>query len=162
MALAYYLMMPRTPQIYYGTEILMNDFEKPGDHGLVRTDFPGGWAGDAVNAFTGEGLTEDQKGMQSFLKTVLNYRKTSKAMHEGETKHFGPRGGIYVLFRMHEDEIVGIVINKTETTEIETSILSEMNLDGNKLKDIVTGETIIWGEKLPIHPKSVTLFTTKL
>lgn len=162
MALAYYLMMPRTPQIYYGTEILMNDFEKPGDHGLVRTDFPGGWAGDAVNAFTGEGLTDDQKGMQSFLKTVLNYRKTSKAMHEGETKHFAPLGGIYALFRMHGDEIVGIVINKTDTTEIETSILSEMKLDGKKLKDIVTGETMTWGEKLPIHANNVTLFTTKL
>lgn len=162
MALAYYLMMPRTPQIYYGTEILMNDFEKPGDHGLVRTDFPGGWAGDAVNAFTGEGLTDEQKGMQSFLKTVLNYRKTSKAMHEGETKHFAPRGGIYALFRVHGDEVVGIVINKTDTTEIETSILEEMNLNGKTLKDIVTGETMTWGEKLPIHANNVTLFTTKL
>ncbi len=161
-ALAYYLMMPRTPQIYYGTEILMNDFEKPGDHGLVRTDFPGGWAGDTVNAFTGEGLTDEQKGMQSFLKTVLNYRKTSKGMHVGETKHFAPRGGIYALFRMHGDEVVGLVINKTDTTEIETSILEEMNLNGKTLKDIVTGETMTWGEKLPIHANNVTLFTTKL
>ena len=162
MALAYYLMMPRTPQIYYGTEILMNDFEKPGDHGLVRTDFPGGWDGDAVNAFTGEGLTEDQKGMQSFLKTVLNYRKSSKAMQEGKTLHFAPRGGIYALFRIHEDEVVGIVINKSETTEIETSILSEMNMNGKQLKDILSGETMTWGEKLSIHTKGVTLFTTKL
>ena len=38
----------------------------PGDHGLIRTDFPGGWKDDAVNAFTGEGLNEYQKDMQSF------------------------------------------------------------------------------------------------
>ena len=43
MAISYLLMLPRIPQLYYGTEILMNDFEKPGDLGLIRTDFPGGW-----------------------------------------------------------------------------------------------------------------------
>ena len=32
--------------MYYGTEILMDDFAKPGDHGLIRTDFPGGWEND--------------------------------------------------------------------------------------------------------------------
>jgi len=79
MALSYLLMMPRIPQLYYGTEILMDDFDNPGDHGLIRTDFPGGWQGDTVNAFTGEGLTSEQKSMQSFLKKVLNYRKTSEA-----------------------------------------------------------------------------------
>ena len=26
----------------------------PGDHGIIRTDFPGGWANDTVNAFTGK------------------------------------------------------------------------------------------------------------
>ena len=66
MALSFYLMMPRTPQIYYGTEILMEDFAKPGDHGLIRTDFPGGWEGDAVNVFTKDGLSKDQKDMQAF------------------------------------------------------------------------------------------------
>jgi glycosidase len=155
-------MMPRTPQIYYGTEILMNDFEKPGDHGLVRTDFPGGWDGDAVNAFTGEGLTDDQKGMQSFLKTLLNYRKSSKAMQEGKTVHFGPRGGIYPLFRIYEDEIVGIIINKSDMTSVETELVKEIGLDGKKVKDIITGQEMTWGEKINIHPKGVMLFTTKL
>ena len=115
MALGYLLTMPRTVQIYYGTEILMADFEKPGDHGLIRTDFPGGWEGDAVNAFTGEGLSADQKDMQSFLKTVLNYRKTSEAIHNGKTIHFAPRNGIYALFRTNGDETVGVILNKTKT-----------------------------------------------
>ena len=90
MALSYLLTLPRIPQIYYGTEILMNDFEKPGDHGLVRTDFPGGWQGDTVNAFSGEGLTAEQKDMQTYLKKLVNFRKNSKAIHEGQTVHFEP------------------------------------------------------------------------
>ena len=162
MALAYYLMMPRTPQIYYGTEILMEDFKKPGDHGLIRTDFPGGWNGDDVNAFTGEGLTADQKDMQNFLKTLLNYRKSSKAMHEGKTIHFAPRGGIYAMFRIHEDEIVAVILNKSDITEIESEVVKEIGLDGKKVKDVITGKEMDWGKMITINPKSVTLLTTKL
>ena len=44
----------------------MNDFDKPGDHGLIRTDFPGGWNGDAVNAFTGENLSVEKKEKSIF------------------------------------------------------------------------------------------------
>ncbi|MCL4161878.1 UNVERIFIED_CONTAM: hypothetical protein GTU68_008970, partial [Idotea baltica] len=40
MAIATVLLLPRIPQIYYGTEVLISDIEKPGDHGLIRTDFP--------------------------------------------------------------------------------------------------------------------------
>ena len=43
MAISLMLILPRIPQILYGTEILMQDTAKPGDHGLIRTDFPGGW-----------------------------------------------------------------------------------------------------------------------
>ena len=162
MALGYYLMMPRTPQIYYGTEILMEDFKKPGDHGLIRTDFPGGWNGDAVNAFTGAGLTNDQKDMQNFLKTLLNYRKSSKAMQEGKTIHFAPKDGVYVLFRIHEDEIVGIVLNKSEYDLISASKFEEVGLFGKRIKDIITQKEMTWKDEMPINAKGVTLFTTKL
>lgn len=162
MALSYYLMMPRTPQIYYGTEILMDDFKKPGDHGLIRTDFPGGWNGDSVNAFTGKGLTADQKDMQLFLKKVLNYRKSSKAMHEGKTIHFAPRGGLYVLFRMYEDEVVAIFLNKSDRTSVASEMVKEIGIEGKKVKNIITGDEMTWQGELKINPKGVTLFTTKL
>ena len=161
MALGYLLAMPRTAQIYYGTEILMDDFEKPGDHGLIRTDFPGGWDGDAVNAFTGDGLTADQKGMQRYLKTILNYRKSSKAIQDGKTVHFVPKDGIYVMFRMHEDEIVAVILNKSDATSIETAMVKEMGLDGKKMKNIVSGASFIWSDKLSINPNGITLLTTK-
>ncbi len=161
MALGYLLAMPRTAQIYYGTEILMDDFEKPGDHGLIRTDFPGGWDGDAVNAFTGDGLTADQKGMQRYLKTILNYRKSSKAIHDGKTIHFAPKDGIYIMFRMHDDEIVAVILNKSDATSIGTEVIKEMGLEGKQMKNIVSGASFIWGDKLSINPNGITLLTTK-
>ena len=162
MALAYYLMMPRTPQIYYGTEILMEDFKKPGDHGLIRTDFPGGWQGDSINAFTGEGLSKDQKDMQSFLKTLLNYRKSSKAMQEGATIHFAPKDGIYALFRMDGDEIVAIILNKTKVNSLSTKTFEEIGLNGKKVKNVITEVQSDWQDIININPNGVTLLTTKM
>ncbi|HKK58941.1 MAG TPA: cyclomaltodextrinase C-terminal domain-containing protein, partial [Salinivirga sp.] len=162
MALGYILAMPRTVQIYYGTEILMADFEKPGDHGLIRTDFPGGWAGDEVNAFTGEGLSNDQKDMQNFVKKVVNYRKQSKAIHEGKTIHFAPKDGIYVLFRSHADETIVVIINKTNQSSTDTKRFAEMELNGKTLKNVVSNESLTWAESINIQPNGLTFLTTKL
>lgn len=162
-ALGYYSVIPRTLQMYYGTEILMNDFEKPGDHGLVRTDFPGGWPGDGVNAFTGEGLTANQKDMQQYLKTLLNYRKTSEAIHNGKTVHFAPFLGTYFLFRVHNNETVVHIINKNnDEIEIDLKRYAEMGLEGKTLKNIITGNTITWGESITLNQRGNLILTTKL
>ena len=51
MAMAFLFTTRGTLQFYYGTEILMGN---PGteDHGIIRSDFPGGLEGDPINAFT--------------------------------------------------------------------------------------------------------------
>ena len=51
MAQAFLLTTRGIPQVYYGTEILLSDSIKPGDHGVLREDFPGGWDHDKKNAF---------------------------------------------------------------------------------------------------------------
>ena len=162
MALATVLTLPRIPQIYYGTEVLMNDFENPGDHGLIRSDFPGGWASDKINAFTGEGLTDAQKEMQSFLKKVLNYRKNSKALHEGKTVHFSPFSGTYFLFRIVEDEVVVLILNKSDIPlTIDLSRYSEIGLEGKKLQNIITGEEMLWADSLQLDSRGVIILTSK-
>lgn len=162
MALSYVLTLPRIPQVYYGTEILMHDFDKPGDHGLIRTDFPGGWEGDKINAFTGEGLKPDQKNMQSYLKKILNYRKESAAIHEGETVHFAPENGVYVLFRIAEGETVVHILNKNQTkVTLNLERFKEIGLEGKTLKNIVSGELVKWNKVLLLDKKGSTMLTTK-
>ena len=163
MALSYVLALPRIPQIYYGTEILMNDFEKPGDHGLIRSDFPGGWQDDAVNAFTGEGLTNAQKDMQLFLKKILNYRKTSDAIHHGKTIHFAPFLRSYFLFRVTEEETFVHIINKNEQPiSIDLKRYAEIGLNGKTLKNIVTNETFVWEDEIILNQRGSLLLTTKI
>ncbi|MHB1196929.1 MAG: glycoside hydrolase family 13 protein [Lutibacter sp.] len=163
MALGYMLALPRISQLYYGTEILMQNSAKPGDHGLIRTDFPGGWKDDKSNAFIGEGLTSEQAEMQSFLKKVLNYRKNSEAIHSGKTIHFAPENGVYTLFRIKNDEIVTVILNKNEKPiSLNLNRFEEVGLTGKSVKNIVTGETFIFENNLEIGSKGVLMFTTKL
>ena len=160
MALSTLLMLPRIPQIYYGTEILMQDFENPGDHGLIRTDFPGGWAGDQVNAFNGEGLNEDQKDMQNYLKTLLNFRKNSAAIHHGKTVHFAPNSGVYFLFRQIEDDIAFLILNKNETPiSVDLNRLKELNFNGKTFQNVLTKEIFIWQDSLRLAKKGSYIFS---
>ncbi len=163
MGLAYMLMLPRIPQIYYGTEILMSDAANPGDHGLIRTDFPGGWENDETNAFTGEGLSKEQAEMQNYLKTLLNYRQNSVAIHKGETLHFAPQDGTYVLSRALENEQVIVILNKNEeAVNLNLERFEELGLQGTAVRNILTGEEITWGRELELPFKGAFIFTTKL
>lgn len=163
MALSYLLSLPRIPQLYYGTEILMDDFEKPGDHGLIRTDFPGGWENDDVNAFTGTGLTAAQKDMQDYLKTLLHFRKNSAAIHEGETVHFAPFLGTYFLFRTLNEEIVVHIINKNDKPiAIDLKRYAEMGLEGKTLTNVITGAPFVWNDVIHLTKRGSVLLTTKM
>lgn len=162
MALGYIFTLPRIVQFYYGTEILMNDSAKPGDHGLIRTDFPGGWQGDKVNAFTGEGLTAEQKDMQLYVKKLLNYRKDSQAIIEGKTIHFAPENGVYVLFRAIENEIVAVILNKNKTQlNLNLDRFDEMGLKGKSLTNIITSEKVAWNDYLTLKSEGIIILTTK-
>jgi len=162
MALGYMLALPRIPQLYYGAEILMQNSAKPGDHGLIRTDFPGGWKDDKVNAFTGEGLTSNQVEMQSFLKKLLNYRKNSEAIHSGKTIHFAPKNGVYTLFRIRNDEIVTVILNKNDKPiSLDLNRFEEVGLTGKLVKNIITDEAFMFENNLEIGSKGVLMFTTK-
>ncbi|MFT7606218.1 MAG: glycosidase, partial [Saprospiraceae bacterium] len=81
-AIAYILTVRGVPQFYYGTEILMTN-PGTGDHGIIRSDFPGGWEGDTINAFNNIGLTTQQMDAHAFFKKLLNWRKTATVVHHG-------------------------------------------------------------------------------
>ena len=75
-------------------------------------------------------------------------------MQEGKTIHFAPRGGIYAWFRIYEDEIVTVILNKSDITEIESVVVEEIGLSGKKVKDVITGKEMDWGEMIKINPNS--------
>ena len=161
MALAFILTTPRIPQVYYGTEVLMQNSDKPGDHGRIRTDFPGGWEGDPKNGFTGEGLTVEQTRMQEYLRRLLTFRKQSQAIQNGDLIHFAPKDGIYLLSRTEGEETVVVILNKNESPfTLSLRRFEELGLYGLALRNVLTDERIEWSESLRLKGPGAFIFTT--
>ncbi|QGZ39435.1 glycosidase [Pseudoduganella flava] len=142
MALAYVLTAPRIPQLYYGTEILMPSTKEGRDDASYRRDFPGGWAGDKVNAFTGAGLTRQQREAQAFVKKLLNWRKGATVIHAGRTMHFGPQQDTYVFFRYDDKAKVMVALNKNrQAVTLDAARFGEMLHGVTQGRDVITGQT---------------------
>ena len=155
MAMAYFATMRGIPQFYYGTEILMDSTEDH-SHGYIRSDFPGGWAGDEVNAFSGDGLSAEQKAGQDYLRTLLNWRKDKPVIHSGKTMHFVPDDGTYVYFRYDDEDSVMVVLNKnTDTVELELDRFSERLGGYSRGTEVVSGEEHSLEGTLALPPRSV-------
>ena len=162
MALGVLLLLPRVPQIYYGTEVLIENSAQPGDHGLIRTDFPGGWVTDSINGFTQEGLNTEQIDMQKFIQKMLHYRKQSTAIQQGQLIHFAPFDGIYTLVRSDENETVVLFLNKNSSPyAVDLERFRELQLDGKKMINVLTEEEVEWSTELIIPKKGVYFYRTK-
>ena len=152
LGIAYYLTMRGIPQIYYGTEIAMSSTD---DHGNIRTDFPGGWEGDKINAITGEGLTELQANTQQYFKNLLNWRKTSDAIHNGKILHYHPKEAIYIYFRYTDTKKVMVILSKNEKDiTLDMDWYQEGLGNAKEGKDIISGEIISLKDKLVVPARS--------
>ncbi len=161
-AVGFFATVRGIPQYFYGTEILM-DNRGTGSHGVIRTDFPGGWRIDSRNAFSGQGLTNEQTDMQGFTQRLLNWRKTSKAIHEGKMTHYSPQNGIYVYFRhsdKHNDKVM-IVINKDDQAKLLDTQRFKTMINANDrsrvVVDILNKESLSLNEKLKLPAKSIRI-----
>ena len=100
--------------------------------------------------------------MQLFVKKLLNYRKDSKAIIEGKTIHFAPENGVYVLFRVLENETVAVILNKNKKlVKLNLERFDELGLKGRNLKNIITSEKVVWKDYLTLKGEGVIILTTK-
>lgn len=159
MALAWLMTCRGIPQLYYGNEVLMEGFTSPND-GYVRKDFPGGWKGDQKNAFTGEGLSSEEKDMQDYVAKLANFRKKSPAITKGKMKQFVPKDGLYVYFRYHDSQVLMCVMNtSSKDHKVKLSDYSEMTQDYKQGLDILTDTTI--GTELSIPSMTMKVIELK-
>ena len=166
MAHSFLLTTRGIPQIYYGTEVLISDSSKPGDHGVLREDFPGGWDHDKKNAFT-DLLTDKQLEAKAFLKNLLNWRKTCSAIHSGGLKHFAPsyENELYAMLRYDKRSIVLLVMNNDTKKKkiIPNDYIKEVSSKlSNKLAiDVVNGKDLNINNSISIDSKAFLLLELK-
>ena len=101
--------------------------------------------------------------MQNYLKTLLNFRKQSSAIHHGKTIHFAPKNGIYLLFRIYEDEIVVLILNKNQAPmSLNLDRFKELNLEGKTFKNVISKDEFIWGKTLGLNKMEVIFAQNKI
>ena len=156
-AMVFYATMRGIPQFYYGTEIQMSH---PGtnSHGAIREEFPGGWDDHDSNAFTGEGLSDQETAAQEFTRKLLNWRKQKDVIHDGKLMQFTPLGNVYAYFRYDDDETVMVVFNlDDDEIDLELARFAERLQGATRAHDVLGGTAVELGDTLELAPRSALL-----
>lgn len=161
LATAFLLTVRGIPQIYYGTEVLMDGDDAKG-HGDIRKDFPGGWANDKNNAFTAEGRNKKQNEIWNYTSKILNWRRTASAVHYGKLTHFIPENGVYVYFRYDDNQTIMVILNNNYQPKVlDTNRFKEFLSDKKSGVDIITDKSIENLSKIQLSPRSAMIIELK-
>jgi glycosidase len=157
MALAFVLTTRGIPQLFYGTEVLMSN-KGTEDHGVIRSDFPGGWPGDTKNAFTGQGLSNDERAMQEYTRKLLQWRRTAPAIRDGKLTHYVPTDGVYVYFRHDAAQNIMVILNNgDEARTIDTKRFQESIGSATTGKDVLSDQAHELGRGVAVPARSATI-----
>ena len=154
------------PQLYCGDEQMFVSKKRSEGHGGLRFDFPGGWPGDTDNAFTPEGRaamthnidgTEVEAGffadMYDYVRTLFQWRKDKKVIHDGDTMHFLSRDNTYGFFRYDNEDIVFVYINNSdESKNIPWDNYGEIAWNLKEGTDVLTGEKLSISNATAVAP----------
>lgn len=152
-ALALLLTINRIPQLYYGTEVLMNGTKEVTD-GNVRCDFPGGFAGDKHNAFTAEGRTKAENAMFNWLSKLLKWRRNNMVITKGKQIQFIPYKGVYVIARQWNDQTILTILNGTsQPVTLPLDRYAEAIGNHQEAKDVISGRKVKLGSELQLKAR---------
>ena len=156
-ALALLLTVNRTPQLYYGTEVLMNGTKSVTD-GNVRKDFPGGFPGDTRNCFTREGRTQAENAMFDWLSRLLHWRQGNDVIIKGKQTQFIPYKGIYVIARQYNGKTVLTILNgNRKQADMQLDRYAEVIGNTTAAKDVITGRTVKLDKKLSLKSRQTLI-----
>ena len=156
-ALALLLTVNRTPQLYYGTEVLMNGTKHITD-GNVRKDFPGGFPGDTKNCFTREGRTQAENAIFDWLSRLLHWRQGNDVIIKGKQTQFIPFNGIYVIARQYNGKtVLTILYGNRKQADMQLDRYAEVIGNTTAAKDVITGRTVKLDKKLSLKSRQTLI-----
>lgn len=154
MGMGWLLTERGTPEMYYGTEILLKGISNP--DGKVRQDFPGGWKEDKENKFTAQGRTEKENEFFNYVRTLANFRKSSSAITSGKMMQFVPDRNVYTYFRYDNKQTIMVVMNTGDNERtIDPSRFIERTKGFTKARNIVTSDLIDLSTQWKIPAKTI-------
>jgi len=124
------------PEIYYGDEIGMPGGSDPDN----RRDFPGGWMGDANNAFTQAGRTREQQEIFSYVQALLKLHRKHVALRGGWLWHLASDEMSYVFARESEEERLVVAFNNADQPRELRIPLGDTPAQGASVIDLLFGD----------------------
>jgi glycosidase len=106
--LAYTATIRGTPQLYAGEEIAMEGGDDPDN----RRDFPGGFPGDARDAFEKSGRTPAEQRVFEWTRDLLRVRREQAALRRGSLTDLHFDDDSYAFARSHAGETVVVALNR--------------------------------------------------
>lgn len=125
------------PQMYYGAEALMKNFNRT--DGLLREDFKGGFVGDTVNKLNALDRSDAENEPFDHIKKLANYRKNNSMLQYGAIPHYVPGHNVYAYFRSNERQVVCIFMNcNDKEVKLPLARFKESMNEATRMKNILT------------------------
>lgn len=120
------------PQLFYGDEIAIGGGGDPDN----RRDFPGGFPGDAHNAFTKEGRTAEQQEVFEHVRRLARVRAELEPLRRGRLVNLYIADQQYAYARTTPRSSVVIIINNdTSPATFEFNVAAANLENGARLTD---------------------------
>ncbi|HEX8494736.1 MAG TPA: alpha-amylase family glycosyl hydrolase [Pyrinomonadaceae bacterium] len=150
------------PQLYYGDEIAMEGADEP----TTRRDFPGGFPGDARNAFTKQGRTAAEQDIFEHVRKMARLHSELEPLRRGTLVNLHVAAQQYAYARVTDRSTVVVVINNdTKPTALEFEVSSARLADDAKLVDrlnIAQDARVTDGKlKVSLPARSASVFTVR-
>lgn len=117
LAFTFLLTVRGTPLIYYGDEIALPGGDDPDN----RRDFPGGWPGDARNAFQAAGRTPEEQEVWAHVQKLLRLRAARADLRDSAMVNLHTAEQSYVFRR---GRTVVAINNDTKPAEVRLALPS--------------------------------------
>jgi glycosidase len=150
------------PQLYYGDEIAMEGADEP----TTRRDFPGGFPGDARNAFARQGRTAIEQDLFEHVRKMARLHTELEPLRRGALVNLYVAAQQYAYARVSDSSSVIIVINNdTKPAALEFAVAGARLADGARLTDRLDAAPdarITDGKlKTTLPARSASVFTVK-
>ncbi len=154
------LTMRGMPELYAGDEILMQGGDDPDN----RRDFPGGFPGDAQNAFAATGRTSAQTAMHDWVAALGALRAGSPALQSGEMQTVLATDSTFAYLRLTQGtkQACGqpgamlVAINRSEQTQDLSAPSKGTALEGCQTATLQLGDDVTRAAH-PIGASGLTL-----
>lgn len=150
------------PQLYYGDEIAMEGADEP----TTRRDFPGGFPGDARNAFTKQGRTAAEQDIFEHVRKMARLHSELEPLRRGALVNLHVAAQQYAYARVTDRSSVVVVINNdTKPAALEFEVAAARLAEGARLTDrlnIAQDARVADGKlKVNLPARSGSVFTVR-